>query len=113
MVAVHNGEEVKDLPYLPQLTASSSNLNPKPAEDKPRSRSRSQGRPPKTNPEIPAESGASGGTGIKTQKVVREDTGGENTKKKGDAQVVKPQQDQEQGAQKLKHQLKQKQKRPR
>ena len=36
----HLGEEVKDLPYLPQSTASSSNFNPnKPAEDKPRSRS--------------------------------------------------------------------------
>ena len=67
MVAVHNGEEVKDLPYLPQLTASSSNLNPKPAEDKPRSRSRG----PK-----PVESGDLGGASNKPQKVVREDTGG-------------------------------------
>ena len=93
MVAAHLGEDVKDLPYLPKSTASSSNYNPnpaKPAEDKPpRSRTRSQGRPPKTNPEIPSESGASGGTAIKTQKV-REDTGGENTKRLGRSRTRSP-----------------------
>jgi hypothetical protein len=74
IVAIHNGEEVKDLPFLRQSTASSSNMNPKPAEDKPRSRSRS----PK-----PVESGDLGGASNKPQKVVREDTGGENTKRRG------------------------------
>ena len=51
IVAAHSGEDVKDLPYIQQQsTASSSNFNPKTAEDPPRSRSRSKskGRPPKT-----------------------------------------------------------------
>ena len=68
IVATHLGEEVKDLPYIQQSTASSSNFNPQqPAEDKPRSRTRS----PK-----PVESGDLGGTSNKLQKVFREDTGG-------------------------------------
>ena len=83
IVSKHLGEEVKDLPYIQQSAASSSNLNPKPPKPA-RSRTRSPGRPPKTSPEIPAESGASGGTGIKTQKVVREDTGGETLNDEGE-----------------------------
>ena len=42
IVAKHNDEEVRDLPFLPKSTASSSNLNPnppQPTEEKPRSRS--------------------------------------------------------------------------
>ena len=45
IVATHLGEEVIDLPYIQQSTASSSNFNPNPyVEDPPRSRTRSPGK---------------------------------------------------------------------
>jgi hypothetical protein len=44
IVSTHLGEEVKDLPYIQQSTASSSSLNPNPVEKPSRSRS------PKTKP---------------------------------------------------------------
>jgi hypothetical protein len=116
IVAKHNDEEVRYLPFLPKSTASSSNFNPnppQPTEEKPRSRSpktkplhggftskgkafvagvvekteakttvvakpRSRSRSPN-----PVGSGDLGGTSDKPQKKVREDTGGENTKRRG------------------------------
>ena len=63
VVSRHLGENVRDLPYLPISTASSS-----------RERSRSRSAAPDVD-------GGSGGTGaIQT---VREDTGGESTKRRG------------------------------